>query len=454
MQLKRHIFDLLILDEADRLLDANFEADVQNILTLVPKERRTGLFSASVSAAVDELVRVGLRHPFKISAKVRSAQTGELDKRTPEALELRYLVTKPSHKIPVLREVLGRVEGGKAIVYVSTRAGVDYWATLLPALVGWAVFPLHGDHKAGIRQKNLRRFRESAGAAMLLTTDVLARGIDIPDIDLVVQLDPPSQPKDFIHRCGRSGRAGRKGMAVVFLAEGSEEDYVRYLEVRGTKVEPYPRPLKAGGGKAEAEAQEVRSRIREILMRKRELHDRSQKAFVSWVRAYSKTLPSDIFALGRLDWADLGRAWGLLRWPRMPELKKYFPQAVEDRTFGLDVAVDFNLEGLEYADKLKEAKRQAFIAASARGERPQAAAAARMGGEKRRKERAWSGRKDARAGKEMRREKKVVRRRAERMGKMTEGERVEAGELEALIEKVRQRNSWGGEGEGFEGFGD
>ena len=82
--LKRHWFDLLVLDEADRLLDPNFKDDLQKILELLPKERRTGLFSASVSEAVNELVRVGMRYPFKISAKVRS-QSGALDKRTPES---------------------------------------------------------------------------------------------------------------------------------------------------------------------------------------------------------------------------------------------------------------------------------------------------------------------------------------------------------------------------------
>ncbi|KAK4541964.1 hypothetical protein LTR36_007164 [Oleoguttula mirabilis] len=451
--LKRHWFDLLILDEADRLLDPNFEPDLRLILDLVPKERRTGLFSASVSEAVDELVRVGMRYPFKISAKVRS-KTGALDKRTPESLKLCYLTVKPTQKLPMLKQVLHARQTEKSIVYVSTRAGVDYWKDILPSLLGVSVFPVHGDYKAPVRAKNLRRFVECDTPAILLTTDVLARGIDIPDIDLVVQLDPPSQPKDFIHRCGRSGRAGKRGMAITFLNEGSEEDYVKYLDMQGTKLEAYPNPPAVSDEDA---AQTIRM-VRTTLVQKREIHDRSQKAFVSWVQAYTKTLPADIFNIKKVDWVELGKAWGLLRWPKMPELKRLFPQQLTDRVYGLDMSSDFDLDGLAYADKVREGKRQEYLEACARGERP---AMSSKGGAaadaKRRKERAWSSQKDAKAVREGRRERKEVRRTAERVGLMSAEERVEAGELEELIGRVREQTEKAEAGEmedGFEGFDD
>lgn len=446
--LKRHWFDLLVLDEADRLLDPNFQPDLQKILELVPKERRTGLFSASVSEAVNELVRVGMRYPFKISAKVRS-QNGSLDKRTPESLKLCYLDTKPTMKIPALKRILQNKAAEKTIIYVSTRAGVDYWSQILPSLLNVAVFPLHGDHKAPIRAKNLHRFRDCSTPAVLLTTDVLARGIDIPDIDLVVQLDPPTQPKDFIHRCGRSGRAGKRGMAITFLNEGSEEDYVRYLDVQGTKVEAYLGLPEI----SETEAADMMIAIRKLLMQKRELHDRSQKAFVSWVQAYSKTLPSDIFDIRKVDWREMGQAWGLLRWPKMPELKRYFSQAVSDRTYDLNMPKDFDIESLKYADKVREAKRQAAIEARARGERATLPMRnGRAADLRRRTEKAWSSQKEAKALRETRRDRKEVKRKAEKVGKMSEAEKVEAMELDALISKVREKNA--AEDEAFEGFED
>ncbi|WPH00228.1 Hypothetical protein R9X50_00305100 [Acrodontium crateriforme] len=450
--LKRHIFDLLVLDEADRLLDANFQPDLQKILELVPKERRTGLFSASVSEAVNELVRVGMRYPFKISAKVRS-KSGALDKKTPESLRLCYMVIQPTKKLAMLKAILAETNAERAIVYVSTRAGVDYWNHILQAILGRSVFPLHGDHKAAIRAKNLLRFRDCNTPAILLTTDVLARGIDISDVDLVVQLDPPSQPKDFIHRCGRSGRAGKRGLALTFLNEGSEEDYIKYLDLQGTKLEPYSAPKVI----TDAHVAETTAAVREVLLKKRELFDRSQKAFVSWVQAYTKTLPADIFDIKKIDWLEIGRGWGLLQWPKMPELKRHFMEGVKDRTYGLDLPTGFDLNSLAYADKVREDKRQEMLQARARGERPnlpsKGGAAADL---KRRKEKAWSSQKEAKAIREGRRERKEVRRKAERNGKMSEEELAEARELEQLIAKVRENNAnkvEDDEGE-FEGFDD
>ena len=448
--LTRHWFDLLILDEADRLLDPNFQPDLQRILDAVPKERRTGLFSASVSEAVNELVRVGMRYPFKISAKVRNRTTGALDKRTPESLKLCSVICKPTEKIPKLRRLLLETKAEKSVVYVSTRAGVDYWSHVFPSLLETSVFPMHGDHKAAIRSKNLMRFKECLTPAILLTTDVLARGIDIPDVDLVVQLDPPTQPKDFIHRCGRSGRAGKRGIAVTFLGPGSDEEYVGYLGVQGTKLEPFSSDLQVSPD----DTVSCRNDIRKVLMQKRELHDRSQKAFVSWVQARCKTLPSDIFDVKQIDWEECGKAWGLLRWPKMPELKRLFPAAVSDRKHALDLPDAFRIDELAYADKVREDQRQKDLAARRRGELParRKALGGALANQQRREERAWSSQKEAKAVKEARREKKEVRRRAERMGAMDERERGEAMELDSLIERVRAKNRE--DEEPFEGFGE
>lgn len=452
--IKRHWFDLLVLDEADRLLDANFKVDLSQILDTIPKERRTGLFSASVSAAVDELVRVGMRYPFKISAKVRS-KSGALDKRTPEALKLCYAIVKPTHKLPMLKRVLADTKAQKTIVYVSTRAGVDYWDRILPALLGVLVYPMHGDHKTEIRSKNLQRFTDATEPAILLTTDVLARGIDISDVDMVVQLDLPSQPKDFIHRCGRSGRAGKRGLAITFFSQGNEEDYIKYLEVQGIKLEPYPNTPTI----SESEASQMTSDIRSLVMQKRELHDRAAKGFVSSIQAYNKTIPADIFDVRKIDWPETGKAWGLLRWPKMPELKRHYPKAAANRTLNLDIPAEFDLSALAYADKAKEEKRQADNAARARGEHPELKG--KKGGklmeQQKRLEKAWSGKKEAKALRESRRERKDVRRKADRIGKMSDAEKQKEMELQAMIAQVRERNAKkeeAGEEQEFEGFDD
>jgi ATP-dependent RNA helicase DDX55/SPB4 len=111
-------FEVLVLDEADRLLDLGFKDELQKILQRLPKQRRTGLFSASMSEAVEQLVRVGLRNPVRIHVKVKG------DQRTPVSLQLSYLVTPPTHKLPALSSLLTSLSPQKCIVFVSTGAGV------------------------------------------------------------------------------------------------------------------------------------------------------------------------------------------------------------------------------------------------------------------------------------------------------------------------------------------
>jgi len=185
-------FDALVLDEADRLLDLGFSADLQKILSRIPKQRRTGLFSASVSEAVDQLIRVGLRNPVRIAVKVKARAapndtTGEAgaieDRKTPASLQMSYLVMPASHKLPAIKKVLSLMQPQpqKSIMYMATCFSVDYFQHVLPELLkGFAIVPLHGKHPDKVRRRNFIKFVESVTPTILLTTDVAARGLDIP----------------------------------------------------------------------------------------------------------------------------------------------------------------------------------------------------------------------------------------------------------------------------------
>ncbi|KAI9873770.1 MAG: ATP-dependent rRNA helicase spb4 [Pleopsidium flavum] len=416
-------FEVLVLDEADRLLDLGFKEDLQKILQRLPKQRRTGLFSASVSEAVDQIVRVGLRNPVKVAVKVKGTAGGD-DRRTPASLQMAYIQTPPTHKLPVLSQLLSSLDPKpqKTIVYVSTCAAVDYFQHLLPLILPvsqdlpLSVIPLHGKHPPNIREKNFVRFANATTPNVLLTTDVAARGLDIPQVDLVVQIDPPSDPKVFLHRCGRAGRAGRKGLSVIFLQPGREEDYIPFLEVRKTPVTPLSHPEILVS--TEDTTKTIQA-MREMILTDRALHDKGQRAFVSWVKAYSKHQASSIFRVADLNWEDLGNAWGLLRLPKMPELKRW----EGDRSLGTQTSKSEAVLGTDE----KQLQRKDI-------------------------RRAWSQKLDQREEREKRREKKRTRRDREHWEKMTPAERQKQRELERMIEDVKRRKLEDDREELFEGF--
>jgi ATP-dependent RNA helicase DDX55/SPB4 len=435
-------FEVLVLDEADRLLDSGFKDDLQKILQRLPKQRRTGLFSASVSEAVGEIIRVGLRNPVKIAVKVKSA--AGVDKRTPASLQMSYLLTPASQKFPALLSLLSQLEPTpqKSIIYLSTCAAVDYFQHTLSALLPrqFSLLPLHGKHPPNVRQKNFSKYISAVTPTILLTTDVAARGLDIPQVDLVVQIDPPSDPKVFLHRCGRAGRAGRKGLSVIFLQPGREEDYIPFLEIRKTPITLLKAPVVAV---TDEDAKLVTSRMRKQVLADRGLYDKGQRAFVSWVKAYSKHQASSIFRVADLDWTDLGNAWGLVRLPKMPELKKWDG----DRTLG----VKLDISEYAYADKVQEKARRAAME-KAKNAEPYVPSEEVL---KKRKEReTWSHKHEQKDIKEERRERKKRKREAERLGKMTEEEREKERELQTLIEKVKQKKLEEDAEEVFEGFKD
>ena len=459
VRLPQSSFEVLVLDEADRLLDLGFKDDLQKILSRLPKQRRSGLFSASVSEAVDEIVRVGLRNPVKIAVKVKGQAGGE-EQRTPTrynlshirlrmltecSLEMNYLTLPPSHKFPALVQLFHTLSPPplRTIIYLSTCAAVDYFQHVLPALLNHPdltssvepidLVPLHGKHPPNVREKNFARFSNCVSPAALLTTDLAARGLDIPEVDLVIQIDPPSDPKVFLHRCGRAGRAGRAGRSVVLLSPGAEEDYVQFLVVRKTPVTPLTQPAIFVSDDA---ASAATTTIRTTVGGDRALHDKAQRAFVSWVRAYSKHQARAIFRIPELDWPELARAWGLLRLPRMPERKRW----EGDESLGLDVDWD----NYAYVDPQREAQRQQNAADLPESRRK--AAPGKDDGK------AWSRKEEQRAEKERRREKRGVAREAKRRARMTEEERAQEERVEELVRAAKRQRML--EQEEFNGLSD
>lgn len=443
-------FEMLVLDEADRLLDLGFKQDLQGIISQLPKQRRTGLFSASVSEAVSEIIRVGLRNPVKIEVRVKMKDGGVLeDRKTPASLKMTYMVTPATHKLPALAQLLEKlpIRPQRTIVFLSTCAAVDYFQHVLPGLLlpaGFSLIPLHGKHPAKVREKNFAKFLGSVSPTVLVTTDLAARGLDIPQVDLVVQMDPPSDPKVFIHRSGRAGRAGRKGLAVVMLHPGREEDYVRFLEIRKTPIVPLDRPQVAISEDTAAAATE---KMRKLAGTDRAIYDKAQRAFVSWVRSYSAHQATSIFRVADLDWADLANAWGLLRLPRMPELKNW----KGDKTLGVEM---MDWDAFAYKDKARERARQEALEAQRNGAVEEQRKADKS---RKRKNEAWSNKTGHEEQRVERREKRHKRKEAEKKASMTEKEKLDKAKLDELIRRVREQNlakAAAAKDDEFEGFDD
>lgn len=453
-------FEVLVMDEADRLLDLGFSPELTRILGFLPKQRRTGLFSASLSEAVERLITVGLLYPHKITVRVKSLKDGGViqERKTPMSLQMSYIVTPASKKIASLCQLLEKLEPrpSRSIVFFSTCFAVKYFTRVLHGILpaGYSIVSLHGKLEPQVREKNFERFVNATSPTVLLTTDIAARGLDIPQVDLVVQHDPPTDTKAFIHRCGRAGRAGRRGLAVVMLQPGREEGYVQLLEVRQTPITPLESPAISV---SDAEAGEVTEKIRAQAKADREVFNLAQRAFVSWARSYMEHQASSIFRVEDLDWVDLAHGYGLLELPKMPEVRGL------DRSLGLGI----DTEAIPFRDKTKEKKRLAELerwrAEKAAKEQANGQANGDGSSLKRKKNEAWSGKQEQEDLRAARREKKRRRREALRASRMTEKEKEEQRQLEELIQQVRKRNEeqlagkqdgGGGDDDEFEGFDD
>jgi ATP-dependent RNA helicase DDX55/SPB4 len=162
-------------------LDLGFKTDLQGILSRLPKQRRTGLFSASVGEAVSEIIRVGLRNPVKISVRVKTKSGDVIEERkTPASLHMTYLITPPQNKLSSVVRLLQNLEPRplRSIIFLSTCAAVDYFSHILPALLpeGFQLNILHGKQDAKVREKGVSKFLNATEPSILLTTDVAARG--------------------------------------------------------------------------------------------------------------------------------------------------------------------------------------------------------------------------------------------------------------------------------------
>uniref|UniRef100_A0A8C3ISR5 ATP-dependent RNA helicase n=1 Tax=Chrysemys picta bellii TaxID=8478 RepID=A0A8C3ISR5_CHRPI len=334
--------DVLVLDEADRLLDMGFEASLNTILDFLPKQRRTGLFSATQTQEVENLVRAGLRNPVRISVKEKGVAASSTQK-TPTRLENYYMICKADEKFNQLVHFLRQHKQEKHLVFFSTCACVEYYGKALESLVkNVKIMCIHGKMKHK-RNKIFTEFRKLP-SGILVCTDVMARGIDIPEVNWVLQYDPPSSASAFVHRCGRTARIGHLGSALVFLLP-MEESYINFLSINQKCPMQEMKPLK--------NVVDVLPKLKTLALADRAMFEKGMKAFVSCVQAYAKHECNLIFRIKDLDFASFARGFALLRMPRMPELK--------GKCFSDFVPVSIDTDSIPFKDKNREKQRQKLL---------------------------------------------------------------------------------------------
>lgn len=220
----------LVLDEADRILNMDFEKEVDTILRVIPKERHTYLFSATMTKKVQKLERASLIDPVRVEVSSKY--------QTVEKLQQYYIFVPAKHKDLYLVYILNELAGNSFIIFTNTCNNTQRVALLLRNL-GFTAIPLHGQMSQAKRLGSLNKFKAKQ-RSILIATDVASRGLDIPHVDVVINFDLPNHSKDYIHRVGRTARAGRGGRSISVVTQYDVELYQRIEAIIGKKLPAFP----------------------------------------------------------------------------------------------------------------------------------------------------------------------------------------------------------------------
>ena len=292
---------IFCMDEADRMLDIGFEEEMRTIVRMIPKDRQTMLFSATQTTKVEDLARLSLKSPTYIGvddARAVSTATG---------VEQGYCVVPSEKRFLLLFTFLKKNLKKKIMVFFSSCNSVKYHAELLN-YIDIPVSDIHGKQKQQRRTTTFFEFCK-AERGVLLCTDVAARGLDIPAVDWIIQFDPPDDPREYIHRVGRTARGtDGRGRALLFLIP-EELAFLKYLKSAKVPLNEYEFPDK--------KIANVQSQLEKLVEKNYYLHQSARDAYRAYILAYNSHTLKDVYNVHELNLASVALSFGFHRPPKV-----------------------------------------------------------------------------------------------------------------------------------------
>lgn len=293
----------LVIDEADRILQQGFEDEMRSILKFLPKKRQTMLFSATQTQDVKQLARLSFTdRPLFVS--VKNNTPGGL--ATVEGLQQGYIVCPSEMRFLLLFTFLKKNLSKKMMVFMSSCAAVKFMEELLN-YIDIPVLAIHGKQKQSKRTSTFFEFC-NAKTGILVCTDVAARGLDIPAVDWIIQYDPPDDCAEYIHRVGRTARAGGVGKALLFLLE-TELGFLKYLREAGVPLNEYSVP--------KDKIANIQGQLERLMSKNYYLYQSSREAYRGYVLSYQSHSLKDCYDVHKLDLQRVAKSFGFSAPPKV-----------------------------------------------------------------------------------------------------------------------------------------
>ncbi len=332
---------MLVIDEADRILDEGFEEELFKLLKYLPKNRQTLLFSATLTRSLKRLVKIHMNSPEYINLSntdnvlnaIENINKNEIsimkinnnkdtnnnsndlnsnisnDLIIPKNLNQFYTIVEPEDRVNVLYSFLKTHKTSKCLVFVSSRKQVRYFTEIFKHLkLGMLFLDIHGKQKQGKRSTTFYTFSQKRNSVVLFATDLASRGVDFPAIDWVIQLDPPEDISQYIHRVGRTARYKSDGNSVLFVSE-KENNFIKELKIRKINILKMKIPPN--------KINNITPVVRSLLSEHKELIELAEKAITSYIKSINLMTNKNVFNIKNIDLGKLALSYGLVSSPEM-----------------------------------------------------------------------------------------------------------------------------------------